>query len=158
LSRPAWMWGAEMGVNSAGVAAGNEAVWTAASDPDVDLRERLLGMDLLRLGLERSSSAEDFVDVVATLLDAHGQGGPCSDIVPDFSYHNSFLVADEMEVWVLETAGRLWAAEKTTRESNFLACDYMRANKWQEDIETSPIGCPSAPKSTRSTRICAREP
>ena len=42
------MWGAEMGVNEAGVAIGNEAVWTKLSDEADDLQARLLGMDLLR--------------------------------------------------------------------------------------------------------------
>ena len=48
LSKPAWLWGAEMGANSYGVAIGNEAVWNRLSDPDFDAVPRLLGMDLLR--------------------------------------------------------------------------------------------------------------
>ena len=48
LSKPAWMWGAEMGVNEHNVAIGNEAVWNRLSDPEYDSVKRLLGMDLLR--------------------------------------------------------------------------------------------------------------
>ena len=48
LSKPAWLWGAEMGANSFGVAIGNEAVWNRLSDSEYDAVPRLLGMDLLR--------------------------------------------------------------------------------------------------------------
>jgi len=112
LSKPAWMWGAEMGANSAGVVIGNEAVWNRLSSPEHDLVSRLLGMDLLRLGLERGHSAREAVEVITKLLEEHGQGGQCSDILQDFSYHNSFLVADGGEAWVLETADTLWVAER----------------------------------------------
>jgi len=105
------MGGAEMGANEAGVVIGNEAVWNRLSGPQ-DLQPRLLGMDLLRLGLERSHSAEEAVTVITSLLETHGQGGQCSNIIPDFSYHNSFLIADCKEAWVVETAEKLWVAER----------------------------------------------
>jgi len=111
LSKPSWMWGAEMGANEVGVVIGNEAVWNRLSGPQ-DLEPRLLGMDLLRLGLERSHSAEEAISVITDLLECYGQGGQCSNIVPDFSYHNSFLIADCKEAWVLETADKLWVAER----------------------------------------------
>ncbi|XP_075211977.1 secernin-2 isoform X2 [Lycorma delicatula] len=112
LSKPAWMWGCEMGANDAGVVIGNEAVWTIVESETLE-EERLLGMDLVRLGLERSSTASEAIDVIVSLLEEFGQGGPCSD-TKDLFYHNSFLIADPKEAWVLETAGRLWAAEKIT--------------------------------------------
>ncbi|PSN52563.1 Secernin-3 [Blattella germanica] len=105
LSKPSWMWGAEMGANDCGVAIGNEAVWTRLGGDD-DNEERLLGMDLVRLGLERAQTAEQAVNVITELLERYGQGGPCSDVIPDFTYHNSFLIADPKEAWVLETAGK----------------------------------------------------
>ena len=67
-----------------------------------------------RLSLERSSSAAEAVDVITSLLEAHGQGGPCSDTEAGLVYHNSFLIADHCEAWVLETADKLWVAQKIT--------------------------------------------
>ena len=47
LSKPAWMWGGEMGANQHGVCIGNEAIWTKLGGPE-DLEEKLLGMDYVR--------------------------------------------------------------------------------------------------------------
>ncbi|XP_063107491.1 secernin-2 isoform X3 [Cavia porcellus] len=109
LSRPSWLWGAEMGANEHGVCIGNEAVWT--KEPVQD-GEALLGMDLLRLALERGSTAQDAMLVITGLLERYGQGGSCREAPAPFSYHNTFLLADRTEAWVLETAGRLWAAQR----------------------------------------------
>ena len=49
ISRPFWMWGAEMGANEKGVVIGNEAVFTRMP---LDRKENLTGMDILRLALD----------------------------------------------------------------------------------------------------------
>ena len=107
LSRPTWLWGAEHGVNEHGVAVGNEMVLTA-DDPAI-APPALIGMDLVRLGLERSATASQAVDVMTSLLEEHGQGG-VGDAVNGLAYWSSFLVCDATEAWVLETSGRRWAA------------------------------------------------
>ncbi|XP_039351479.1 secernin-3 [Mauremys reevesii] len=109
LSRPSWLWGAEMGANEHGVCIGNEAVWGREEVCD---NEALLGMDLLRLGLERADTAENALTVMVDLLEKYGQGGNCMESHMAFTYHNSFLIADRKEAWVLETSGKYWAAEK----------------------------------------------
>lgn len=67
-----------------------------------------------RLGLERSSSAEEALDVIANLLVKYGQGGSYSETDDSFTYHNSFLIADTKCAWVLETSGKHWVAEQVT--------------------------------------------
>ncbi len=111
LSRPFWMWGAEMGTNEYGLIIGNEAVFAKIA-PQKD--EALIGMDLVRLGLERARSADEAVTVITSLLEQFGQGGNCAHI-GRFEYHNSFLIADASgEAFVLETVGRDWVVERVS--------------------------------------------
>ncbi|KAH9520070.1 Secernin-3 [Bulinus truncatus] len=115
LSKPSWMWGAEMGANDQGVALGNAPVWTKLNGPN-DLEKKLLGTDIVRLSLERAASAHEALDVITQLLATFGQGGPCTDEEgkDGWCFHNSFLIADCSEAWLLETAGAFWVAERIT--------------------------------------------
>lgn len=127
LSQIDWMFGAEMGANEHGVVVGNEAVWTRV--PYEKPRSGLVGMDLVRLGLERGKTASEAMKVITELLERHGQCGPCAQDDESFDYHNSFLLADCKEAWVLESAGRHWVAERITSGArNISNCLTIRNN------------------------------
>ena len=108
LCKPFWMWGCEMGANERGVAIGNEAVFTR----EPYAKSGLLGMDLMRLALERADSAQRALEIITELLAEHGQGGSCGYLHKNARYHNAFIIADTQEAWVLETAGDFWAAQR----------------------------------------------
>lgn len=113
ISKPTWMWGAEMGINDCGVCIGNEAVETNTSKTN---EVSLIGMDLVRLGLERSSTAKEAVNVIIGLLQQYGQGGNCGYTKESY-YDNSFLIMDRNELYVLETVGRNYALKKKNMAS-----------------------------------------
>ena len=114
LAKPYWIWGAEMGVNEHGVAIGNEAVFTKAKR---EKKTGLLGMDLLRLALERAETADEAVEVITALLVRHGQHGQAGHTHKTF-YDNSYLISDRREAWILETVGRDWAAQRVDRTAS----------------------------------------
>ena len=103
LSRPSWMWGAEMGVNEWGVCIGNEAVFTTGAYG----KTGLTGMDMVRLALERSQTARKALQLLIELLETYGQGGNCG-FDHNFYYDNAFLIMDRSELYILETAGKNW--------------------------------------------------
>ncbi len=126
--RPSWLWGFEMGLNEHGVAIGNERVYTVRDDESL-APDSLIGMDLVRLALERAASADEAVEVIGALLTSHGQGG-IADAAAGEGYFSSFLVADRRGAWVLETMGSTWAARPTATGAVAISNRLHLADDW----------------------------
>jgi dipeptidase len=126
-----WTFGYEHGMNEHGVAIGNEAVW---SKEPYQWGDGLLGMDLVRLGLERGKTAYEAMHVMVDLLVKYGQSGDCEREGEwgKANYHNSFLIADPTEAWVLETAGRYWVAKRITHGVYSISNIYSIEKDWDE--------------------------
>lgn len=127
-SKPYWIWGFEHGMNEKGVAIGNEAVWSR--EPE-ESENGLLGMDLLRLGLERGSTAYEALHVITNLLEKYGQGGNAA-VGMRHRYHNAFLIADTREAWILDTCNRRWVARRVRDVAGISNC-YSTETEWEED-------------------------
>jgi dipeptidase len=111
--RPSWMWGCEMAVNAAGVAGGNEALFSVV-EPDHS-SNNLTGMDILRLALEKASTASEARDSIIETIETYGQGGDCGfGEGSPFYYHNAFLVADASTAFHIETCAHHWAYKRIT--------------------------------------------
>ena len=139
ISRPVWLWGAEMGVNEDGVCIGNEAVFTKGAYHKEN--DTLIGMDYLRLALERASTAKGAVDVITELLPVYGQGGNCA-YDHKFYYDNSYLIMDRHHIFILETADKEWTCEEVDRGSisNRLSQDKAFARKHKDPVYSTFSG------------------
>jgi hypothetical protein len=156
------LWGAEHGVNAHGVAIGNEKIWTV-DDPHA-LPPALLGMDLVRIGLERGSTADAAREAITSALSEHGQGGS-GEPGQDAPYFSSFLVVDARGGWVIETSARSWAARPVGDGSSIsnrisLSTDWTLASDDVEpgadfDLRRSPaIPTGIADHRLAATRAC----
>lgn len=137
-SRPYWIWGFEHGVNEKGVAVGNEALF--AKEP-ASAEPGLIGMDYVRLVLERASTADEGLEVLTALLEEHGQSGPTSALVAR-GYDNGYIIADSETAWMVETVGKHWAAKRVAdvgRISNAysVGADYDRISDGAIEFATS---------------------
>ncbi len=100
-------WGLENGINHQGVAAG----CTCYRHKLHNEQPGLSGPELVRLVLERSHSASHGVDVLADLLERHGQGAFAGCPDADAADH-AFLIADGREAYLIETAARHWVLQQ----------------------------------------------
>ncbi len=110
-SRPYWCWGYEHGFNEHGVVIGNEALPSRLPEAN---EARLIGMELLRLGLERGGSADEAVAVITSLVERYGQG-KFANQAGVRTYDNGFIVADPTSAYIIETAGKQWAVKEVER-------------------------------------------
>ena len=74
LAKPFQIWGTEMGANERGVVIGNESVFTKVP---YGKEPGLIGMDFIRLALERAGTARGALEVITDLLEIYGQSGNC---------------------------------------------------------------------------------
>lgn len=134
LSKPHWMWGAEMGINEHGVVIGNEAIFSKVRSG----KPGMLGMDLVRLGLERGASAAEALSIMTRLIEQVGQGGSAGFKDKGMHYDNSFIIADKHEAWVLESVQRQWVARQVTEAAAISNCLTLHTDydSHSADLET----------------------
>jgi len=138
FSKPSWIQGAEMGINSQGLALGNEAVFSRfKADPN-----GILGMDILKAALCSCTTAKEAVDFITSFVEKYPQGGNGA-YKGTLVYSNSFLAADPYEAYVIETAGNRWAWRKAMvadaiSNTYCIEDDYKRLDA-QTRKEISPV-------------------
>jgi secernin len=130
-SRPYWLWGYEQGVNEFGVAIGNAAA-SGSKDGFEEPADKagLIGMDLVRLGLERGKTAHEAMLTMTSLLGQYG-AGYCENPF-EAKYHNSYILADPNEAWILETSGRYWVAKRIVDGIYHQGNHYTIQSDWDE--------------------------
>ncbi len=126
-SRPYWCWGYEHGFNEHQVAIGNEALHSKLPEAH---EAKLVGMEILRLGLERSRSAAEAVEVMTGLISSYGQG-KFANAAGVRTYDNGYIVADPKEAYVIETAGHDWVVKRVARALG-ISNVYSVETDWQQ--------------------------
>ncbi len=101
-SRCPGQWGYWHGLNEHGVSIGLTTIRTKRREAGT----ALTGPDLVRLALERATSAHQAVDVATDLVSRHGQGWAEAELDP------AFLIADGREAFIVEMFGVHWAVQR----------------------------------------------
>lgn len=116
-SKPHFFWGFEHGINEFGLMIGNEQV-SGREIPE--RRWGLIGMDILRLALERARTVKEAIEVIDELLSTIGTGGaPGHRIAP---FNSNFIISDPNESYMFESHQRKWVAKKVDRYGYLANC------------------------------------
>jgi dipeptidase len=130
LTKAWWTYGCEIGINEFGLTMGEEAVYTTEMAEPTD---GIIGPDLIRLALERSRTCREAIDLMTGLLEKYGQGGS-AEMKGNSHFDSSFLMADQSEAYILETAGRKWAV-KQVKELDSISNMLGISTEWQRSSE-----------------------
>jgi secernin len=130
ISTPSWMWGAEMGVNTQGVAIASEPVF---SNSRASYQQSgLLGDDILRIALHNSATAALARDQIIDLIVHHGQGGS-SGYLGKLHHHSTYLITDAQQTIILESAGSHWAWKQVHHSTSLSDCYSLRSDYDRSD-------------------------
>ena len=131
-SKPFWCWGYEHGFNEYQVVIGNEGLGThVPSSPS----PKLIGMEIVRLALERSKNAKDAVKVITNLVSEFGQG-VFENNQNIRTYDNGYLIADPKEAYIIETAGHEWAV-KQIKDTEGISNIHSIESNWDNISDTA---------------------
>jgi hypothetical protein len=122
-------------VNEHGVAAGNEKIFTTQNPRE--LPPALLGMDVVRIVLERAATVDDALEICTSLIEAYGQGGT-GEPHQDEPYFSSFLLADANGAWVVETSNRTWVARSADSGASLSNRVSLNTNWTRASVDVAP--------------------
>ena len=91
------------------VMLGGLARWLRAAGYDAEWREHIADPDLVRLALERSSTALQAVDVITDLVSRHGPGVGGTDLDEGDPV---MMLADGKEAYLLAACSTYWAVQE----------------------------------------------
>ena len=110
--------------------------------------------------VERSTSAKNAAEIIGQLVEEFGQGGNCQ-MMGNFAFDTGLLVADTNEAYIINCAGKEWAAKKVKDV-------YAISNRYQieDDWDLSSFNKESGEKqnfnelfedTSKSNGVCASD-